>query len=295
MFCPRWFSWILPFAHTQPLVWDLYSCLRSFVRSFQAATLEDIETVLDGHPDKLVVIDFTSKNCPPCKKVAPLYEELSESEEFSEMVKFLKVDVDENPDAVAKYQVTGWPTFIFIKQGQVQTEIVGGKLAEATLYDWVKMLMPKDRVEQEWTTNKMTHWIRCVIVADFNWLTMKSININVTIVAFLSYDWRRIKFSTCFVDWKSENVGDSVCRACNRTAWCSATDISFWTIHLPWVRFYDDQLHLRGQGPVSECCPDASSLPNLGSTQTLIVSSCAPGHYRHRRGGRRSHVVRSCR
>jgi thioredoxin 1 len=95
------------------------------------------------------VIDFTSKNCPPCKKVAPLYEELSETEEFSEMVKFLKVDVDENPDAVAKYQVTGWPTFIFIKQGRVQTEIVGGKLAEATLYDWVKMLMPKDRAEQE--------------------------------------------------------------------------------------------------------------------------------------------------
>mmetsp|Transcript_44580 Transcript_44580/g.108065 ORF Transcript_44580/g.108065 Transcript_44580/m.108065 type:complete len:233 (-) Transcript_44580:2008-2706(-) len=110
-----------------------------------AITLEEIETVIAEHPEKLVVIDFTSKDCPPCKKVAPLYEELSESEEFLSDVVFLKVDVDENPEAVAKYQVTGWPTFIFIKQGEVQTEIVGGKLAEATLYDWVKLLMPKQK------------------------------------------------------------------------------------------------------------------------------------------------------
>jgi thioredoxin 1 len=106
--------------------------------------MEDIATALENHADKLVVIDFTSKNCQPCKKVAPLYEELSESEEFSEKVVFLKVDVDENQDAVSKYQVTGWPTFIFIKKGEVQSEIVGGKLAEATLYDWVKLLMPKE-------------------------------------------------------------------------------------------------------------------------------------------------------
>jgi thioredoxin 1 len=106
--------------------------------------LEEIETVISENPEKLVVIDFTSKNCPPCEKVAPLYEELSESEEFAEKVICLKVDVDENPDAVNKYGVTGWPTFLFVKRGEVQAEIVGGKLVEATLYDWVKLLMPKD-------------------------------------------------------------------------------------------------------------------------------------------------------
>lgn len=96
------------------------------------------------------MIDFTSQNCPPCKKVAPLYEELSESEEFEGKVVFLKVDVDENPDAVSKYGVTGWPTFVFVKKGEVQAEVVGGKLAEATLYDWVKLLMPKEeKAKQE--------------------------------------------------------------------------------------------------------------------------------------------------
>lgn len=110
-----------------------------------ATTLIDVESAIRENPEKLVVIDFTSKNCEPCKKVAPLYEELSVSEEFTDKVVFLKIDVDENPEAVSKYQVTGWPTFIFVKKGEVQTEIVGGKLAEATLYDWVKLLMPKDK------------------------------------------------------------------------------------------------------------------------------------------------------
>ena len=105
--------------------------------------MDEIETILEDNLEKLVVIDFTSKNCPPCEKIAPLYAELSESEEFEDNVVFLKVDVDQNTDAVTKYGVTGWPTFLFIKKGEVQTEIVGGKLAEATLYDWVKLLMPK--------------------------------------------------------------------------------------------------------------------------------------------------------
>lgn len=92
---------------------------------------------------QLVVIKFTSKDCEPCRMIAPLYSELSESEEFSSVV-FLAVSVDETPDVATFYQVNGWPTFLFWKNGDVQTEIVGGKLAQATLYDWVKLLKPTE-------------------------------------------------------------------------------------------------------------------------------------------------------
>ena len=98
--------------------------------------------------DHLVVIDFYSTNCPPCEKIAPLYEELSLSDEFATGVTFVKVNVDTNPLAVQKYGVTGWPTFLFVKKGEVQTEVVGGKLAEATLYDWIRLLKPKDNVAE---------------------------------------------------------------------------------------------------------------------------------------------------
>jgi len=116
----------------------------------EIVTSEDIQTIIDDHTDtpeggkgKLVVVEFTSKDCVPCQSVAPLYMELSESDEFEESVLFLKVDVDANPEIAMEYQVTGWPAFLFIKNGDVQTEIVGGKLAHATLYDWIRLLMPK--------------------------------------------------------------------------------------------------------------------------------------------------------
>lgn len=76
--------------------------------------------------------------------MAPLYQDLSIDSQFDDKVVFLEVHVQSQPLIVSKYQVTGWPTFLFIKNGQVQTEIVGGKLAEETLAEWIKLLMPKD-------------------------------------------------------------------------------------------------------------------------------------------------------
>ena len=108
--------------------------------------MDELDAILADSTSKLVVIDFWSNNCPPCEKVAPLYQELSEDiDEFpTDKVIFLKINVEEHPMITQKYGITGWPTFVFIKNGEVQTEIVGGKLAEATLYDWVKLLMPKE-------------------------------------------------------------------------------------------------------------------------------------------------------
>jgi thioredoxin 1 len=96
--------------------------------------------------EQLVVVDFYNDNCPPCEKVAPLFLELSESEEFTVSggaVIFVKIKVDDHPDIATRFGITGWPTFLFIKSKEVQTEIVGGALAEATLYDWIRLFTRK--------------------------------------------------------------------------------------------------------------------------------------------------------
>jgi thioredoxin 1 len=99
--------------------------------------------LVDSQPDeRLVVIDFYSTDCAPCKKIAPLYDEVSQLDEFSRVI-FVKVNVDQHPEIAAKWNVTGWPTILFLKKGEVQTEIVGGKLIESTLYDWIRLFMPK--------------------------------------------------------------------------------------------------------------------------------------------------------
>jgi thioredoxin 1 len=116
-------------------------------------SIEETDEVVaenSNRDDQLVVIYFSSTDCPPCKKVSPLFEELSETfEDLGDKIVFCKVNVDENPIAATQYQVTGWPTFLFLKKGEKVLEIVGGKLAEATLYDWVKLMAPKQEEKED--------------------------------------------------------------------------------------------------------------------------------------------------
>lgn len=58
--------------------------------------------------------------------IAPIYKELSDA--FPNVV-FLKVDVDENPDTAAKYEVSAMPTFLFIRRGQVVDKVMGANAA----------------------------------------------------------------------------------------------------------------------------------------------------------------------
>lgn len=56
------------------------------------------------------------------------YHELSEAGEFSNVI-FLKVDVDENPETAARYEVSAMPTFLFIKRGEVVDKLMGANPA----------------------------------------------------------------------------------------------------------------------------------------------------------------------
>lgn len=85
----------------------------------------------------LVVLDFTANNCPPCEMISPIYSELSELDEFQNKVIFLKVNVNDHPDVASHYEVEGWPTFLFFKEGKVVDCIVGGQAAKAGLYSLV--------------------------------------------------------------------------------------------------------------------------------------------------------------
>jgi thioredoxin 1 len=107
----------------------------------QLATSEEVQKIIDDEAEggKLVVLYFTANDCPPCKMIAPTYMELSESEEFEDNVVFLKVNVNDSPEMAAEYNVDGWPTFIFIKNGKVLSEMVGGNAAREALYAMVSL------------------------------------------------------------------------------------------------------------------------------------------------------------
>jgi thioredoxin len=71
---------------------------------------------------KLVVVDFTAEWCGPCKRIAPLVDELSTK--YPRAV-FLKVDVDVCTETASTHSVTAMPTFIFFKNGSVVDKLEG--------------------------------------------------------------------------------------------------------------------------------------------------------------------------
>jgi len=90
----------------------------------QPETLEDVNSLVlkAGSAGQLVVIDFTATWCGPCQMIAPIFKEMSNT--YDDVV-FLKVDVDENAETAANYNVSAMPTFIFIKGGVVVERVMG--------------------------------------------------------------------------------------------------------------------------------------------------------------------------
>lgn len=80
--------------------------------------------------NELVLVDFWASWCGPCKMLGPVFEELSNEVEG---VKFVKVNVDENPSTSRQYRVGSIPTIIAIKNGNVVDTSVGFRPKEELL------------------------------------------------------------------------------------------------------------------------------------------------------------------
>ena len=77
--------------------------------------------------DTPVLLDFYADWCGPCRMVGPIVSEISD--ERSD-VKVGKINVDEQPELAAQFQVMSIPMLVVIKNGKLANQAVGYRSKE---------------------------------------------------------------------------------------------------------------------------------------------------------------------
>jgi len=88
--------------------------------------------------DLPVLVDLWAPWCRPCLMVAPVVEKLAEK--YNGRFKFCRLNVDENQQTAAKYNVMSIPTLLFFKSGAIVDTVIGA-VPEQTLQPKIEELL----------------------------------------------------------------------------------------------------------------------------------------------------------
>lgn len=70
-----------------------------------------------------VLVDFWAPWCGPCRVAGPIIERVAEK--AGDKARVYKLNVDENPQAASQYGISGIPTVLVFRNGQVDKTLVG--------------------------------------------------------------------------------------------------------------------------------------------------------------------------
>lgn len=76
-----------------------------------------------------VLVDFWASWCGPCRAQGSILERWAKNKTEDE-VRIVKIDVDEEEELAAKYQVQSIPTLILFKDGEIINKAVGTRQEE---------------------------------------------------------------------------------------------------------------------------------------------------------------------
>jgi thioredoxin 1 len=85
-----------------------------------------------------VVVDFWAEWCMPCRMIAPVLDELSQT--YAGKIKVAKLNVDDHGEIGTKYNIISIPTLLVFKDGQMVKQHVGAA-PKATLEELITSVL----------------------------------------------------------------------------------------------------------------------------------------------------------
>ncbi len=95
------------------------------------STKFDLEVL---HSEAPVLVDFYTEQCPPCRTIAPLIEEIEKERAGS--LKIVKIDAAAEPEFTASFRITSVPTLLLFRGGQRIAQLTGAR-GKKELQRWI--------------------------------------------------------------------------------------------------------------------------------------------------------------
>ena len=98
----------------------------------------------------VVLVNFSTTGCPPCRAMAPIVERLAAR--FAGRADVVKIDVDRADELASAHGVRSVPTFLLFANGQVVERVVGATSETALAAVIESQLAPAQKYSQQLAT-----------------------------------------------------------------------------------------------------------------------------------------------